>query len=342
MPAISVIVPVYKAENYLEKCVRSILDQTFTDFELLLVEDGSPDNSAALCDAYAVEDQRVRVFHKKNGGVSSARNLGMAEAEGTYIAFADSDDWMEPEELETLYNLVTKYGADSAGCAHNNVSFGSDAQAEVSALPAGVYGKEEIMAGIVDRLMGQRLEQPGQPVLNGYIWRFLFSRDIIVRENIVYEGAYLEDELFLVEYFSHAEKLAVTDRPLYNYFYNPDSAIHRYMAGYMETFCSFLGRKRALAQRLGTAEHLPDWEVSTLWAGLLIAVSNVYAPGNPFGAAEQTAAVRKLTKDRDFAWVLSGKAPDGLSRNKQVVVALLHRKLYWPLTLLYRIKNRRN
>ena len=186
MPAISVIVPVYKAENCLSQCVDSILAQTFQDFEILLIDDGSPDQSGALCDEYAAKDSRIRVFHKENGGVSSARNLGLAQAAGTYIAFADSDDWMEPEELETLYGLIVEHGADSAGCAHNNVSpDGGTVLPEGGALPAGVYGPEEIMTGIVDRLMGHRLEQPGQPVLNGYIWRFLFSRDIIARENIV-------------------------------------------------------------------------------------------------------------------------------------------------------------
>ena len=88
MAEISVIVPVYKAEAFLRKCTDSILNQTFTDLELLLVEDGSPDQSGALCDQIAAEDPRVRVFHKPNGGVSSARNLGMAEAKGKYIAFA--------------------------------------------------------------------------------------------------------------------------------------------------------------------------------------------------------------------------------------------------------------
>ena len=343
MPVISVIVPVYKAEKCLSQCVDSILAQTFQDFEILLIDDGSPDQSGALCDEYAAHDSRIRVFHKENGGVSSARNLGMAQAVGTYIAFADSDDWMEPEELEVLHGLIVEHGADSAGCAHYNVSpDGGTVLPEVGALPAGVYDHEEIMTGIVDRLMGHRLEQPGKPVLNGYIWRFLFSRDIIARENIVYEGAYLEDELFLVEYFCHAQKLAMTDRPLYNYFFNPNSAIHRYMAGYMDTFRLFLSRKRALADRLGTADHLPDWEFTTLWAGLLIAVSNVYAPGNPFSPAQQTAAVRAIAKERDFAAVIAGPAAVGLSRNKQIVATLLHKKCYGLLTVLYRIKNRRN
>ena len=92
MPAISVIVPVYRAEKFLDACVESVLSQTFTDWELLLIEDGSPDGSGALCDEYAAKDPRVRAFHQENGGVSSARNLGLAHAEGQCIAFLDSDD----------------------------------------------------------------------------------------------------------------------------------------------------------------------------------------------------------------------------------------------------------
>ncbi len=154
MPVISVIVPVYRAEKCLSQCVDSILAQTFQDFEILLIDDGSPDQSGALCDEYAAHDSRIRVFHKENGGVSSARNLGMAQAVGTYIAFADSDDWMEPEELEVLHGLIVEHGADSAGCAHYNVSpDGGTVLPEVGALPAGVYDHEEIMTGIVDRLM---------------------------------------------------------------------------------------------------------------------------------------------------------------------------------------------
>jgi glycosyltransferase EpsJ len=341
MPVISVIVPVYRAETTLACCVNSILSQTFEDFELLLIDDGSPDQSGALCDQYAAQDSRVRVFHKENDGVSSARNLGLYEARGTYIAFADSDDWMESDELETLYRLAAQHNADAAGCAHNNISPSGAIQPEAGALPPGVYEGEALRSGLVDRLMGHRLEQPGQPVLNGYIWRFLFSRDIIDQHRILFAGAYLEDELFLVEYFSHSRRLAMTDRPLYNYLLNPDSAVHRYMAHYLDTFRSFLARKRALAQKLDAASRVPDWEDSTLWAGLLIAVSNVYAPGNPFTPAQQTDQVMTIAAQPDFAHVVQRVRPNGLSRNKALVAALLRGKHYRLLTLLYRVKNRR-
>lgn len=103
-PKISVIVPVYNTEQYLPRCIDSILDQTFTDFELLLIDDGSKDNSGKICDEYAAKDSRIRVFHKENGGVSSARNMGLDNALGKWVTFVDSDDWIEPKGLELLKN----------------------------------------------------------------------------------------------------------------------------------------------------------------------------------------------------------------------------------------------
>lgn len=103
MKSISIIVPVYNVEPYLRRCVDSILAQTLTDFELILVDDGSPDGCPAICDEYAEKDSRVHVIHKENGGVSSARNTGMAVAEGKYFLFCDSDDYVSPQWCETLY-----------------------------------------------------------------------------------------------------------------------------------------------------------------------------------------------------------------------------------------------
>ena len=132
MPEISVIVPVYRAESFLRKCTDSILNQTFQDLELLLIDDGSPDHSGALCDQIAKEAPRVRVFHKDNGGVSSARNLGMTQANGQYFAFADSDDWLPPDALETLYTALTTAGADTAGGGHWRVEQDGRREAELS------------------------------------------------------------------------------------------------------------------------------------------------------------------------------------------------------------------
>ena len=116
MHLISVIVPVYKVERYIEKCVASILEQTFQNFELILVEDGSPDRSGEICDMLAKRDSRIRVIHKENGGAATARNAGLDVAKGDYIAFVDGDDSIHPQYLEFLSNLINRSGADIAMC----------------------------------------------------------------------------------------------------------------------------------------------------------------------------------------------------------------------------------
>ncbi len=118
MPKVSVIVPIYKVEEYLPKCVDSILSQTFTDFECILVDDGSPDNCGKICDEYAKKDSRIKVIHKENGGLSSARNAGLDIAQGEYITFVDSDDWINVHMLQVLYDAIIEKDADVSLCRH--------------------------------------------------------------------------------------------------------------------------------------------------------------------------------------------------------------------------------
>ncbi len=339
MPEISVIVPVYRAEAFLRKCTESILSQTFADLELLLVEDGSPDQSGALCDAIAGEDPRVRVFHKENGGVSSARNLGMEKAQGRYLAFADADDWLPPDALALLHAALEKNGADTAGGAHNRVEVDGSSALEPGAMPAGVYGPEEIRAGILDRLLAERMGKPGE-VLNGFIWRFLFSKEIIRANNITFDGAYLEDELFLLEYFCHARKLAMRDEPVYYYLQNPVSVTRRYLPDYIRTFERFMAAKAALAEKHGLGADLPHWKENSNWAGLLIAIGNEFAANNPAPLAKKRRKVKELCARAEMAEAIRTIHPQGLGRNKQMVADLVCKRHFFVLSLLYWYKNR--
>ena len=113
---ISVIVPVYNTEKYLDRCIQSILSQTYSNIEILLIDDGSTDSSGAICDKYAEQDSRVRVFHKANGGVSSARNMGLDKAKGTWFTFVDSDDWIDMDMYEQMYNAAIQNKVDMVCC----------------------------------------------------------------------------------------------------------------------------------------------------------------------------------------------------------------------------------
>ena len=115
-PLLSIIVPVYNVEKYIERCIKSILNQSFTNFELILVDDGSPDNCGKICDEYKKKDSRIKVIHKKNGGLSDARNAGLNIATGKYIGFVDSDDIIHPQMYEKLFNCINKYNSDIVQC----------------------------------------------------------------------------------------------------------------------------------------------------------------------------------------------------------------------------------
>lgn len=147
MPELSIIVPVYKVEKYLPRCIDSILAQTFGDFELILIDDGSPDGCGRICDEYARKDKRIVVIHQKNMGVSAARNAGLDIARGRYIGFVDSDDWIEPQMYEVMMDAIRENGADMAVCgvryADEDGKF-----TRADRLSAGVYSRDGLLEDV--------------------------------------------------------------------------------------------------------------------------------------------------------------------------------------------------
>lgn len=335
MPEISVIIPVYNAEDFLDKCINSVLNQTFRDFELILVDDGSTDKSGAICDSYSQKDSRVAVLHRENRGVSEARNAGIEQSQGKYIQFVDSDDWMDVRMLELLHDTASGSGADTAGCGHWNAWPSGDLQPEKGALPKGLYGREDILNGIVRPLYNDRVSVD---VFNGFIWRFLFSADVIKREDVRFQGAYLEDEVFLIEYFLHAQSLAMVDEPLYYYLQNPRSVTRRYLEGYIDTFKTLLDRKRIIAEKFKPGS-IGGWEYNTLWAGLLIAVGNEFSKANPVSWRQKRKNLIAMCRDAEFKEAIENVHPKNAGRNKQIVIDMIRKRRYTLLAALYALKN---
>lgn len=207
-PEISIIVPVYKVEKYLKKCVDSILNQTFKDFELILVDDGSPDNCGKICDEYAHKDSRVKVIHKENGGLSSARNAGLDIAQGEYIGFVDSDDWIEPDMYEILYKLIKKYKTNISICGIRTVKKNINTYnitPKVNHIIRLKRGKEEVLESRYSD--------------NWISWSCcnkLYSRVKIKGIRFI-EGIIYEDVPFSIEVFNQISSYVYTDKKLYNY-----------------------------------------------------------------------------------------------------------------------------
>ncbi|MBO6061717.1 MAG: glycosyltransferase, partial [Clostridia bacterium] len=209
-PTISVIVPVYKVEQYLDACICSILAQTYRDFELILVDDGSPDRCGEICDGYALKDPRVRVIHQENQGLSGARNSGMDIAQGEYIAFVDSDDLIVPRFLEILLKTVEDAGADLSVCAP--VEF-SDASEEEELLNRGIKSSSYSVLTGREACIAMYEGDPKVPV---NAWGKLF-RSVLVEGARFPVGRIHEDQAFVPPVCYRAKTVAVSEHALYLY-----------------------------------------------------------------------------------------------------------------------------
>ena len=211
-PFISIIVPVFKAECFINRCVDSILAQTFTDFELLLVDDGSPDKSGEICDQYAARDSRVRVFHKENGGVSSARNHGIKNATGKWVTFCDADDYLDSDCFESLSSHTLNVemvagGFKSNKGASSNVVFSEELHYEIKDFISEIYN----------------------PLLLGSACNKFFINQIIKDNQLLFPAnlTHREDLIFVLSYLTHCKKVSTIKESGYIYWENPNSATHK-------------------------------------------------------------------------------------------------------------------
>ena len=221
-PLISVIVPVYNVEKYLNRCIDSILNQTFKQIEIILVDDGSTDKSPIICDEYCDRYENIKVIHKENNRVSAARNDGIKIASGKYIALVDSDDWIEPNMLEEMYNKAEEFHTDIAMCDFRKV--GVESKYTVSQpIREGYYDRNMIETELFPCLiMFENIEFP--PTISNCTC--LFRRKFIIEHNLFYDENihYCEDSIFGSKAMYNANRFYyMKNRYFYNYFYNPNS-----------------------------------------------------------------------------------------------------------------------
>ena len=249
---VSIIVPVYNVENYLEECVRSVLEQTYRNFELLLVDDGSTDSSPALCDRFAGEDPRVRAIHKENTGVSSTRNRGIEEARGDFIMFVDSDDLIQPEMLRKMVYAMTRYQTDLAISGFER--FRDDWVQHYRLSPYSLL----ILQGQME--LASVYKKPNTNMFGVSIWAKMYRADIIREHHIRFQTDidYEEDCCFNIDYFHHVSTAAV----LRDYFYRYRQMEQSLSKGYRKNTFRFLinGYRRRIAylEELGMAHGGAD------------------------------------------------------------------------------------
>lgn len=214
-PKVSVIIPIYNAEKYLRRCIESVLKQDFEDFELLLVDDGSKDLSGHICDEYAKQDERIRVIHKENSGVSDSRNLAISLARGEYLQFMDSDDWITPDATGLLVRSAMENACDLVIADFYRV-IGERLAHKGDIRDEGVMSREEFAL--------QMMEKPAD-FYYGVLWNKLYRRDIIQNNGLSMDKdiSWCEDFIFNMEYIRHVKKVYALRVPVYYYVKTPGS-----------------------------------------------------------------------------------------------------------------------
>lgn len=208
-PLISVIVPIYKVEKYLDRCVESIVNQTYENLEIILVDDGSPDSCPQMCDSWAEKDNRIKVVHKENGGLSDARNVGMAVAKGEYIAFVDSDDWIEQNMISKLYDALISNGCDAASCRVNMVWDNGDKKPLSREIETKVFdNKVEAMSDLISGGLNYIIQT---------VWNKLYKAEIIKRIPFP-RGRINEDEFWTWKVIANLNSIVCINSLVYNYY----------------------------------------------------------------------------------------------------------------------------
>lgn len=211
MKLVSIIIPIYNVEPYLDRCIQSIISQTYTKLEIILVDDGSPDNCPAICDSYVQMDNRIKVIHKVNGGLSDARNAGIGVATGDLIAFVDSDDWVSSTYIETMLKVMNDSDADIVECGFVRTAGEFDESAKDNQSLRKTYSSGEAL-----QLLIKDCE------LHQIVWNKLYTRSVIA-DTLFEIGKYNEDEFWTYQIMGRARKIVKIEDILYYYYQNAAS-----------------------------------------------------------------------------------------------------------------------
>ena len=328
---ISVIVPVYNVEKYLRKCVDSILGQTYTDFELLLIDDGSPDSCPQICDEYALRDPRVRVIHKPNGGLISARNEGIRACKGEYVCIVDGDDWADVNMLQFIHDTVSASPEppDMVLFAAHNV-YEDHLEETVNNVPEGYYDRERLEKEVFPYLLTDTRSGLQVGVIQAHTWDKAFRRELLLEH-------YTRDERIRVftdvpmtyECLFHCRRAYICNEHLYMYNKTNESSIRAksrenlltksfyYLVVYMREHMSGLGPS-------------VDRQLNEYAAMLIIRTGKWFAESDP----DLRSAVRHLKEGLRESDMLSLVSVRGLPPKPGAVIRLLKSHLYTPAMLL--------
>lgn len=336
---VTVVIPVYNVERWLDRCVRSVVNQTYQDLEIILVDDQSPDSCPKMCEEWSQKDARIKVIHKKNAGLGMARNTGIANASGKYICFVDSDDYIEENTVEECVRAAEREQADAVCYGNDKVlQTGKVVDRRRPSAPKSVYSGEEIMSVLLPMMLGSN-PKTGEdwklslsscfclfamkPIIENN-WRFVSEREIIS-----------EDYYSVLKLYQYLQKVVILDEIFYHYTTNPTSLTQTFRKDRYEKIRCFYIKMQDLAQEMGVAQELDDG-MCTTFLGLTIGCMKQIVSSDECIKQKKTY-LSQILSDDIFHKALKSHDFSGESIKKRVLYwSCLHRLVcvaYWIIWL---------
>lgn len=276
---ITIVLPIYNVEKYLDRCMESVINQTYKNLEIIMVDDGSPDNCPKICDDWALKDNRVKVIHKKNAGLGMARNTGIENATGKYICFFDSDDFINKNAIELLYNEVLKNSSDLVLFGHSDVDKDNNIVNQIIPLALKkIYQNDEITKIVLPDLIAQG--EHGRVIKNLWMsaWSCMYSMDLInkTRWRFVSEREIISEDVYsLLVLFRHVKKVSILSEALYFYCENATSLTHVYREDRFEKINKFYDSCLNECKNLNYDIHISNMLVYPYIANVIAALKMI-------------------------------------------------------------------
>ena len=326
---ITVIIPVYNVEKYLPRCIDSIINQTYTNLEIILIDDGSLDRCGEICDQYAEKDKRVKVIHKENGGVSSARNVGLDNASGIYVTFIDADDWVEENYLYILLSNIVKKNADIAICNYNRVT-GNSIVSNSLQNDTKLINSKEYLIKVLNPQTGF-----------GFCWMKLIKRESI--NNIRFNETLTvgEDAIFNIEIAKNVTTIVSLEEALYNYRNRSSSVVKKYDTNYVEKYLRAIqATRKYIFDNYKEKDIIQNYYNFVAFHVLLIAVNYCYNPKNEI--KNKKKLLRKICSYDDFKEGIEKSNYKNISYTRQIALFTLKHKLYMLIAIICKIRQFQN
>lgn len=341
MPKVSIVVPIYNVEEYLDRSIKSLISQSLQDIEIILVNDGSKDNSLAICKKYEQRDKRVKVIDKPNGGVSSARNEGIKIATGDYIGFIDPDDWIENNMYEQLYTQIRETRCEVAMC---NFVIDDNRSIKEIYIPTDehVLNRQDIREWLIPNMVGPEDLNSNESTIMGSACRILVKREIIMNQRILFplNISLMEDLVWCIEVLANSNKIVIDRGLYYHYMKNDNSAITRYRENMNSIQMTVLNKLENLLLKYDVNSHC-EKRMKLRYINMIISnIMNEMHKDSPKTEVEKFKSIKQLCANTYIKDILKEINTRQYTIRKRITLWALRNERTSYLYIYYKILSR--